>query len=472
MIYKLMDEIHSELSVSKEDEGLTQRITEAIAGASKGVKDDKAYIKGEINLLLSRKFKDRIEGDKLDEIIKSYHINYFEPLYDDRLDSEHIKRDLDRLIISEDSPRPIKQEKLVQLIYQELYGLSVLDELIELSDSINEVACNNENYIWIQAYGLKRWLPKLRMRSRKQFIEVIKKATSYGALTDLNEETPEILCETASGIRVTALCPPYSKNYTLNLRVQSGGFKSKEFLIQTGTSTEELEQFMDYAMQGKANTLVIGDQGTGKTNYLLRLMGAYPEDTAIGLIESMFELNPDEYFEHINVIKLQATKNKDPHAMLRTSMRTNRDIIVCGEVRSGEEAVVTLQAMLRQGKGSLGSFHSVSARDSLYDFRNLLMQTGLYSSESTAMFDVARGIDLVVHLKINRETGQRYINEVAEIQPKIDGERYEVRSLFKYNLEKEQMEMVGKPSEKFLSDVYEFGGSKELRENIEKMFSI
>ena len=32
--------------------------------------------------------------------------------------------------------------------------------------------------------------------------------------------------------------------------------------------------------------------------------------------------------------------------------------------------------------------------------------------------------------------------------------------------------MVGKPSEKFLSDVYEFGGSKELRENIEKMFSI
>ena len=470
MIYKLMDDIHRELNTAKDSEELANKITQAIAGASKGIKDDKIYIKGEINLLLSRKFRARVEGNKLDEVIESYHINYFEPLYDDTLDSEKIKADLDKLTIKKESHRHVKQEKLVQIIYQELYGLSVIDELLDLSDGINEVACNNENYIWIQAYGLKRWLPKLRMRSREQLIEVINKATSFGALTDLNDETPQILCETADGTRVTALRPPYSKEFTLNLRVQRGGFKSKEFLIETGSSSEEVEQFMDYSIAGKANILVIGDQGTGKTNYLLRLMGSYPENTAIGLIESMFELNPDAYFEHINVIKLQNTKSKDAHEMLKTSMRTNRDIIVCGEVRSGEEAVVTLQAMLRQGKGSLGSFHSVSARDALYDFRNLLMQTGLYSSENIAMFDVARGIDLIVHLKLNRATGHRYVNEVVEVQPEVGGEYYKINSIFKYNRETEQLEKVGIPTDKYIEDLYEFGASIEVRDGIRNMF--
>ncbi|APU86983.1 ATPase, T2SS/T4P/T4SS family [Clostridium botulinum] len=126
--------------------------------------------------------------------------------------------------------------------------------------------------------------------------EVVKKSISFKPKLDLKPDNPEVLCQRLNGERVTALCPPYSHNYSLNIRYFSATLITKHQLIDFKTSNEDIETTLDNIMPGRPNIFVLGDQGTGKTTYVLRLMGSIPDNISIATLEPMFELNPDRYY--------------------------------------------------------------------------------------------------------------------------------------------------------------------------------
>lgn len=210
-------------------------------------------------------------------------------------------------------------------------------------------------------------MPKFKIANEETFREICKKAISYDAKSDLNEINFEVLCQRFNGSRVTALHKPYCEVNQLNIRNFNISTINKESYIKNKASSQEFEKFIDLIMPGRPNIVIIGDMGTGKTSYLLRLVDSYPEYLAIGTMETMFELNIAKTYAHknLNVVALQTLPNKNAEQVFATFLRLNRDVIICGEVREVDEAIVMLKAMLRQGRGSMCTFHSTSVRDFL-----------------------------------------------------------------------------------------------------------
>jgi len=404
-------------------------------------------------------------------LIEQYHINYFEPIYTEN--NSNIEKILNRSIISRDADSNQLLDKLSQIVFQELYGLSVIDEY-SYGDikGLNEISCNESNYITMQIYGQKIRVSRLFFESEEIYKSIVKKSISFDAKRDLKPDCPEILCQRINGARVTALMPPYSKEYSLNIRYFDVELISSREFIKLGTSSEKLETFINNIMPGRPNIIVIGDQGTGKTTYILRLIGSIPDNVAIATMEPMFELNPDLYYPTKDIKKLQFLPGlKTPEETLETCLRLGRDLIINGEIRSCDEAVVQLKAWTRQGKGSIGSFHTSSVEDYIYDFKNLLMQKGDYTSEEAALYDIARATDIVIHIAINRKTGKRFIKETAEVilDKENKGKPFKINTLFRYSKESNEIDVVNKISHSLIESFCEYEFDEN---NLEKLKQI
>ena len=158
-------------------------------------------------------------------------------------------------------------------------------------------------------------------------------------------------------------------------------------------------------------------------------------DISIGLAENIHELNISTNYPLKNIVELQYTKDFKPSDVTEIFFRLNRDIIIYGEVRNCSEAHEMIKAMLRQARGSLFTFHSSSVRRMIHDLRQLLMQTGYYTDYREAQFDVADAVDLVVHIKLDRETGQRYVFKVSEIMADEKNMSFQINDLFVFDKE-------------------------------------
>ena len=241
-----------------------------------------------------------------------------------------------------------------------------------------------------------------------------------------------------NGSRVTALRPPLSKYYVVNVRL----FASKAQLMQYRSKFVEdrIARIIELlAGKGRRNVAIIGEQGSGKTTAADELIiKQLDPDISIGLAENIHELNISTNYPEKNIVELQYTKDFKPSDITEIFFRLNRDIVIYGEVRNSYEAFEMIKAMLRQARGSLFTFHSSSTRRMIHDLRQLLMQTGYYTDYREAQFDVADAVDLVVHIKLDRETGQRYVYKVSEVIANEESMSFQINDLFVFDREKGQ----------------------------------
>lgn len=384
-----------------------------------------------------------INSDNIDALLKEYHINYYENIYtgSDKgcvvktIDNE-IRNHLSKYSISEQDEYDIKLQKLTQIIYQEVYGYGILDELI-FDNRLNEVACNRNDYIWIQYNGIKRRIPntKFIFKNEEIYRKTIENRLTSTAREEMNAGAPLINAILNNGARVTALRPPLSKYYVVNIRL----FASKAQLVKYRSKFVEdrISRIIELlASKGRRNVAIIGEQGSGKTTAADELIiKQLDSDISIGLAENIHELNVSSNYPQKNIVELQYTKEFKPSDITEIFFRLNRDIVIYGEVRNSYEAFEMIKAMLRQARGSLFTFHSSSTRRMIHDLRQLLMQTGYYTDFREAQFDVADAVDLVVHIKLDRETGQRYVYKVSEVLAEEGSMSFQINDLFIFDKE-------------------------------------
>lgn len=132
--------------------------------ATDGSIDAREYLKNSILFILGS-MKKEITPENIDSIIRQYNIDYFYNIFtggnpgylNSHVDKE-IGQYFDKYSISPEDTLDVKLSKLSQIIYQELFGFSILDELV-FDGCFNEVAVNRSDYIWIQYKGIKRRIP-------------------------------------------------------------------------------------------------------------------------------------------------------------------------------------------------------------------------------------------------------------------------------------------------------------------------
>ena len=432
--------------------------------ATDGSVEARGYLKNRIFFILVS-MKSEITVENINTIISLYHVNYFNNIFTGG-NSELIKTQVDmdiekyfeRYSIRSDDDFDIRLAKLSQIIYQELFGFSIIDELV-FDGSFNEVATNRFDYIWIQYKGIKRRIPNTSYKfiSEDYYNKVVENRLTATAREEMNAGEPFVNCMLKNGFRVTAVRPPLSKYHAASIRC----FTDKDLIKETHTKLMEnkmLKLIEIFAKKGRRNIAIIGEQGSGKTtaadDIIIRNLA---DSLSIGLAEYTHELSISKKYPEKNVVELQYGKQFEPSSITEMFFRFNRDIIIYGEVRNPFEAFEMIKAMLRQSRGSLFTFHSSSVQRMIHDLRQLLMQTGYYSDYKEAQYDAADAIDLVIHIKLDRETGKRYVFKISEVLTNADDMTYSIRDLFIYskNLNKYLIDQDG-PSKSMLISCMEY----------------
>ena len=169
-------------------------------------------------------------------------------------------------------------------------------------------------------------------------------------------------------------------------------------------------------MLSKANIIVSGGTGTGKTTFLNVLSGFIPVEDRIVTIEDAAELQLHQ--EH--VCRLE-TRPKDINGegevtiqrLVINSLRMRPERIVVGECRGGE-ALDMLQAMNTGHDGSMTTLHANSPRDGLARLETLVLMAGVDLPVRAIRQQIAGAINLVVQLSRLRD-GSRKVVAITEI---------------------------------------------------------
>ncbi len=429
----------SDKSKEQEFDGVSNKEQELRIKATEGSEQARGATRSMIYFLLNE--MKVINRNNIDKIISQYHIDYYKNIYTNG-SNDNIKKPIDKEIeaymqkysISLNDHYEKKLYKLSQIIYQELYGYSVLDELIFESE-LNEVATTRSDYIWIQFKGIKRKIPntKFKFIDEETYNKIIEDRIVSTANTEMNKGNPIIYATLENGTRITALRPPLSRYYVVSIRIFT--YKALKKNERNSFMPDKMINVLKIlSSKGRRNTVIIGEMGSGKTTAADELViSPLDDDLAIGLAENIHELNISGKYRNKNVIELQYTDKFTPTDIMEIFFRLNRDIVVFGEVRGHMEAFEMVNAMLRQARGSMSTFHSSSISRLIHDLRKLLMQTGFYTDYREARFDVADAIDIVIQIKLDRNTGTRYVYKFSEIIAKENDMSYEIRDLFRFD---------------------------------------
>ena len=182
----------------------------------------------------------------------------------------------------------------------------------------------------------------------------------------LDDQAPCVDVRLAGGIRVHAVLAPVATGGTaISVRVPRVRAADLPALAALGVVTAAQQAWLEDRVADRANLLITGGTGTGKTTLLSALLSHVPAHERIVTIEDVAELAP----RHPHHVDLEARQQNLEGAggiglsrLVRESLRMRPDRIVVGECR-GEEVRELLTALNTGHDGGAGTLHASSLAD-------------------------------------------------------------------------------------------------------------
>jgi pilus assembly protein CpaF len=317
---------------------------------------------------------------------------------------------------------------------QEYYAqLGPIQPVIE-DDRVTEVMVNGTDHVYVEMAG-KVVLTGIKFQDEDQLLNVIQFIVrSVGRRID--ERTPLADARLADGSRVNAVIRPLAiDGPLLTIRKFAKDPFQVEDLIRFGSCTEGGFGFLKAAVMAKANLIVSGGTGTGKTTFLNVLSGFIPAEDRIVTIEDAAELQLHQ--EHVCRME---TRPKDINGegevtiqrLVINSLRMRPERIVVGECRGGE-ALDMLQAMNTGHDGSMTTIHANTPRDALARLETLVLMSGIDLPVKAIRQQVAGAINIFCQLSRLRD-GSRRVTSITEITG-MEGEVITMQEIFVFESE-------------------------------------
>jgi pilus assembly protein CpaF len=328
---------------------------------------------------------------------------------------QQIRRIVEDMLVDDETPLSRNErEQIIVEVQHETFGLGPIEPLMQ-DPSVSDVLVNGAKQVWIERRG-KLERTKVIFRDDAHLLQIIDRIVSAVGRR-IDESSPMVDARLADGSRVNAIIPPLALNGpVLSIRRFSADPYKMSDLIEFGTLTPALAEFVRAAVQARLNVLVSGGTGAGKTTLLNVLSNAIPASERIVTIEDSAELQLQQ--EHVVRLEtrppnIEGTGAVTQRDLVRNALRMRPDRIVVGEVR-GAEVLDMLQAMNTGHDGSLSTVHANSARDALSRLETMVLMSGM-SLPLRAMRDyIASALDMVIHIG-RLSDGTRKVLRVVEI---------------------------------------------------------
>ena len=409
-----------ENALSMESEAIYNSKADYTYRANRSDPEARQYLK---EFILNKLYETDFSEEEVEEFIEVYPINYFngpKEIYTGT--NTRFIAIARKVMISLDDDYDIKLAKLAQMLYQDLYGASLVDEFLYMGHTadgtkIEEIAVFGGHTVWFEVRGMKEKMDGIKFE-KERIKQLVERFCINSETENINSTNPQVNTTTYTNHRLSLRCAPYTAWYSFNLRLHYDNFITREFRIANGSTTEQVETLFDYLMQFKAKVLLVGGQGTGKTTMARALMENAPKNTVVGTVESSLELNL-KLIPNLIVEELQTIPGKSYDDALADLLRFGLDTMILGEIRTAEEVLTGMQVNQRQANGGVSTYHADTAKTAIYSMRALAMQTDIYKKESLALFDVCRSYDIIIMLGADKNganaTGERYVSGIYEI---------------------------------------------------------
>jgi len=313
----------------------------------------------------------------------------------------------------------LASEALTEVINQvsdEVVGLGPVERLLK-DPEVSEVMVNGADDVYVERKGRIEKVEGLWFEGEAQVLHLIERIVSPLGLR-VDESSPYVDARLADGSRVNVVIPPLSLcGPVVTIRKFSLRPFSPEDLVRMGSLTEPMIEFLAASVRGKANIVVSGGTGTGKTTLLGVLSSFIPPGERLITIEDAAELR----LPQPHVVSLEARPPNVEGAgevtvrqLVRNALRMRPDRILVGEVRGGE-ALDMLQAMNTGHEGSMSTAHANSPRDLLSRLETMALMSDVDLPVTHVREQIAGALDLIVHTA-RLPDGRRGVARVSAVE--------------------------------------------------------
>lgn len=347
-----------------------------------------------------------------------------------------------------------KLQVLVQLLFEDLYGLGVTDVLYHQDK--DEISYGEFGLINDDIPNIERFR-KINVQKSYDAITVTVKGKrikidflSFGSFEALEKACNNHLGKhpnnqfsrkdgaTSSqgddGSRRQLVRPPFGETFLMLNRFFNVEDKTMDELIngdgtvQNGDYVKKINEFLH---KGCITHCVNGPQGVGKTSWMKEAIGASYPTKAIRLIETTLESNYRKKYPGRFIFTFQSVDDYLNETFAHeTSLRTSGQINVVGEVRSHDMAVRLPENSQRGSDYTFFSYHPIYPENVPTQLATSFLEKKLFNSLEYALSYVLDFIKVTVSVKRDHATNNRYyeVYEFRKVKPKLRKDYHNVKN--------------------------------------------
>jgi pilus assembly protein CpaF len=306
------------------------------------------------------------------------------------------------------------RKDIFEMVVNEILGFGPLEELLS-DESTTDIMVIGPDRVFVERKG-RLYPTKVHFRDNEHLMRIIDRMLApLGRKVD--ETSPTVDARLPDGSRVNVVIPPIALDgAAVTIRKFSVIPMQVADLIEFGTATEQVFEFLYGGVMAGLNMIVAGGSSSGKTTLLNVLSGFLPPNERIVTMENAAELQ----LRQPHVVRLESRPpNMEGSGeitirdLVINSLRMRPDRIVVGEVRSGE-AIDLLQAMNTGHDGSMGTLHANSPHDALSRLETMVLSAGMDLPMRAIREQMASAIHLIIHMGRDHD-GVRRILSIAEV---------------------------------------------------------
>jgi len=296
-----------------------------------------------------------------------------------------------------------------------IFGLGPLDDLMN-QRNVNDIMVLPSGRIYVDRGGVMTDTGR-KMLTHEVALRIVERIVSNEGRR-IDQSSPTVDARMKDGSRLNAIIKPVAVHGpALTIRRFAAKPFTMQDLVDRGTLTPTVANFLRACVVTRRNILVSGGTGSGKTTTLNALSVFIPPTNRIVTIEDTAELQLNQS----HVVSLQAKppnlegKNAvNIRQLVRNALRMRPDRIVVGECRGGE-ALDMLQAMNTGHAGSLTTIHANTPEDALGRLEVLALEAEGIDLPSRAIREqIASALDLIIQVERHHD-GVRRVVSVCEV---------------------------------------------------------